>query len=1068
MSGGWLYELVAIGQVDSTPLPEEDSAALRQARKMRVNPIVRFAVERRVTMGMIILGVLVLGWLSLLRLPLEFLPSFSSSNITVMAPYRSSSPEEVERLVVRPLEDALGTINGIDTMSANAEADSARITLSFVDGTDMDMAAVDVRDRVDRARHLLPDDLERVNIWRFQTSDIPVLRFDISADWPVERFYDFTENVLQRRLERLEGVAQVSVSGIRTPELQVLLDPNRLQAHRVDVRDLVSLLRNSNLNVSAGDVKEGSRKLLVRSVGEFETPAEIRGLPLNGEGLRLGDVAEVVYGLPQQEQFNYLNGQEAVTVFINKTSSANVLAVVDRAKEELEAISRLPEAAGLEYHIFNDASVDVRKGLGQLGNAGLIGGLLAIGSMYLFLRRFRTTALVALAIPISVIATFVLMYLMRQAGLSDITLNVVSLAGLMLALGMLVDNSVVVIESIFRHRNELGEDSRTAALYGASEVALPILASTVTTICVFLPLIFLNTGGRFKLYMENIGITVCIVMVASLLVALTVVPMAAVPLLRGQESRPSRFIDRLTGSYGWVLHFTLRHRFLFVLSIVAMFAGVVHLFTTIERAFSSRSLERQVILKVDTPRQYSPEQTAALYETLYTLLDSRREELDIADISYAFDRGTGRSRAGWRRSRQFDIYLLDEDDSDLTTGEVRERLRELLPVKAGVDLRIAAGQGRHGSSGIQIELMGDDPVVLELLSQQVADRLAALPMIRDVDTSLESGDEEIQVRVSGDRAMQVGLSSRAVAATVNNALSSRAVSHFKTGEREVEMVMQYREEDRETLDQLKNVPVFAASAPLPLGAVAEFEFVAGPRSIERENHLAQVSVSANTTDPTASFAAMGMISRMMNEIALPPGYEWSFGRWNRHMQEDQNSGLFALLFALPLVYMLMAALFESFTQPLTIMFSVPFALLGVGLVMKFANQPWDTMTMLGLIVLLGVVVNNAIVLIDHINFLRQGGLSRTEAIVKGGQHRLRPILITAVTTILGLMPMVAPFLFPQWFGPVEGRAATWAPIGLIIVGGLTTSTFLTLIIIPTIYSLIDDFTLFLRRVVKAV
>ncbi len=1035
---------------------------------MRLNPIVRFAVERRVTMGMIILGVVVLGWLSLIRLPLEFLPSFSSSNITVIAPYRSSSPEEVERLVVRPLEDALGTINGIDTMSANAAADSARITLSFVDGTDMDMAAVDVRDRVDRARHLLPDDLERVNIRRFQTSDIPVLRFDVSADWPVERFYDFNERVLQRRLERLEGVAQVSVSGIRTPELQVLLDPNRLQAHKVDVRELVSLLRDSNLNVSAGDLKEGSRKLLVRSVGEFETPEEIRGLPLNGEGLRLGDVAEVVYGLPQQEQFNYLNGREAVTVFINKTSSANVLAVVDRAKEELEAISRLPEAAGLEYHIFNDASVDVRKGLGQLGNAGLIGGLLAIGSMYLFLRRFRTTALVALAIPISVIATFVLMYLMRQAGVSDITLNVVSLAGLMLALGMLVDNSVVVIESIFRHRNELGEDSRTAALYGASEVALPILASTVTTICVFLPLIFLNTGGRFKLYMENIGITVCIVMVASLLVALTVVPMAAVPLLKAQESRPSRFIDRLTGSYGWVLHFTLRHRFLFVLSIVAMFAGVVHLFTTIERSFSSRSLERQVILKVDTPRQYSPEQTAVLYETLYTLLDSRREELDIADISYAFDRGTGRSRAGWRRSRQFDIYLLDEDESDLTTGEVRERLRELLPVKAGVDLRIAAGRGRHGSSGIQIELMGDDPVVLEFLSQQVADRLAALPMIRDVDTSLESGDEEIQVRVSGDRAMQAGLSSRAVAATVNNALSSRAVSHFKTGEREVELVMQYREEDRETLDQLKNVPVFAASAPLPLGAVAEFEFVAGPRSIERENHLAQVSVSANTTDPTASFAAMGMITRMMNEIALPPGYEWSFGRWNRHMQEDQNSGLFALLFALPLVYMLMAALFESFTQPLTIMFSVPFALLGVGLVMKFANQPWETMTILGLIVLLGVVVNNAIVLIDHINFLRLSGMSRTEAIVKGGQHRLRPILITAVTTILGLMPMVAPFLFPQWFGPVEGRAATWAPIGLIIVGGLTTSTFLTLIIIPTIYSLVDDFTRFLERVVKAV
>ena len=264
------------------------------------------------------------------------------------------------------------------------------------------------------------------------------------------------------------------------------------------------------------------------------------------------------------------------------------------------------------------------------------------------------------------------------------------------------------------------------------------------------------------------------------------------------------------------------------------------------------------------------------------------------------------------------------------------------------------------------------------------------------------------------------------------------------------------------------MPVFAGGTRVPLGALAEFAVVQGPRTIERENHLAKVTVSANTSSPTASFGAMQMIGGVMNQIAMPPGYEWSFGRWNRHMQRDQDSGLFALLFALPLVYMLMAALFESFAQPFTIMFSVPFALLGVGVVMKLAGQPWETMTMIGLIILLGVVVNNAIVLIDHINYLRQTGLDRREAIIRGGQHRLRPILITAVTTILGLTPMIAPFLFPQWFGPVEGRSATWAPMGLVIVGGLTTSTFLTLLIIPTIYSLIDDFTLFVKRVARAV
>ena len=425
-------------------------------------------------MGMIVLGIFVLGWLSLERLPLEYLPSFSSSNITVSAPYRSSSPQEVERLIVRPLEDSLGTINGIDTLSAVAAADQAQVRISFVDGTDMDLAAVDVRDRVDRVRHLLPADLDRVSIRRFQTSDIPVVRFDLSAAWPVERLYDFAENVVQRRLERLGGVAQVSVGGLRVPELQVNLDLGRLRAHGVDTRAVVQTLRDNNLDLSAGDLRTDRRKLLVRVAGRLASPEEVRRLPLDGRGLTLGDVAEVAYTFPEKETFNFLNGVEALTVSVNKNSSANVLEVADRVKAEMEAVVAEPGvrpagAEGLTFRVFQDASRDVRQGLGQLRDAGLLGGFLAIVSMYLFLQRFRTTALVAVAIPLSIVAAFVLIYFLRQAGGSELTLNVVSLAGLMLALGMLVDNSVVVIESIFRHKNELGEDSKTAALRGASE-----------------------------------------------------------------------------------------------------------------------------------------------------------------------------------------------------------------------------------------------------------------------------------------------------------------------------------------------------------------------------------------------------------------------------------------------------------------------------------------------------------------------------------------------------------------------------------------------------------------------
>ena len=1033
----------------------------------RVNPIARFAVTRPVTLTMAVVGVLVLGWLSLSRLPLEFLPTFSSSSITVTGSYPSSSPEEIERLIVQPLEDSLGTINGVETMSATASSDTGWVTLTFVDGTDMDLAAVDVRDRIDRVRHLLPSDLDRVTIRRFQSSDIPVLNFHLSSPLPREQLFRYAEDVVQRRLERLEGVAQVTIRGLETPKVQVDLDPARLQAHRVEVRELVSALRADNRNVTAGEVEEGSRNLLVRSIGEFSTLDEIRAAPIAGGRLVLGDVADVRYAFPRQEQFNFLNGSEALTVRINKVSTGNLLAVVDRVKAELEIIEELPESAAFRTRIYHDASLDVRKGLAQLRNAGLFGGALAVLSVFLFLRRFRTTALVVVAIPISVVATFVMLYFLRQAELSDITLNVVSLAGLMLALGMLVDNSIVVIESIFRHRNELGQGAREAALLGTSEVALPIIASTATTLCVFLPLVFMSSSGWMQTYLRNIATTVSIVIGVSLLVALTVVPMISVALLRRQTPRPPGWVSGLNGAYSRLLNFTLHHRGWFILVIVALLAGSIHLFGTIDRAFTQRSEEREVTILVDIPRQFSVTETAALYEELYQRLDAKRERVGIADISYNYDRGTGSSRGGWRRSRRVEVYLVDETENEITTAEAREEVRKLLPRYAGVNLRIAQGAGRSGSGGIEIELTGDDPVVLELLSGQLTKRLAEIPMLKDIDTSLESGDEEIHVRVVQDRALQAGVSSQVVAQTVASSLSSRAVSRFKTADREVDLVIQYAEDERETLDQLRQVPVWTAGVSLPLDVLAEFDFVAGPKQIERENHRSKVKVTANTSGGRETFAAMGMVGRLMGGFSMPPGYEWSFGRWNRFQQQDQAFGDFALGFAILLVYMLMAALFESFVQPFTIMFSVPFALLGVGVVMKIFNQPLEAMTTIGLIILLGVVVNNAIVLIDHINQLRARGLDRREAILQGGRDRLRPILMTAVTTIVGLFPMVAPILLPQWFGPIEGRAGTWAPIGLVIMGGLTTSTFLTLVIIPIIYSLIDDLAQFSRRVVRA-
>jgi HAE1 family hydrophobic/amphiphilic exporter-1 len=1051
--------------------PEIAPAGANPPVVARVNPIVRAAVERRVTMTMVVFGIVVLGVLSLLRLPLEFMPSFQNSNVSVFAPYSSSSPEEVARLIVRPLEDALSTINGVKRLSARASASDASIDLEFNEGVDMDLAAVEVRDRVDRVRNELPDDLERVFIRRFQSSDIPVLRMNLSAPWEGERLFEFVEDVMRRRLERLEGVANVEVWGLLTPQLRVDLLPQRMAAHGIDVRTVIQALQNGNVSLAGGYVREGSRKLLVRVMGELDSVEQIRRLPLGQRGIRIEDVAEVVYDLPERYEFNFLNGEQSVGMAINKASNANLLAVVEAVKAELAAIQRLPGAEGLTIQIPWDSSNDVKKGLSELYKSGAIGGLLAVVFMLFFLKRFRMTLLLGLAIPLSLVLTFVVMYFYRLAKLGDISINVMSLMGLMLSVGMLVDNSIVVIEAIVRRRQTLAEDARTAALRGASEVAMPIICSTMTNICVFVPMVFLRgaSGGMFTGFMKNLGLTIMMVMISSLLVALTVVPMAAAILLRDSKPRRHPVFDRVAAFYGHSLAFTLRHRLVFAGVVVFLLWTSIRLFMSIERSFETTSFERQIAVQVETPRNYSIEEKHALFERLYTLFDSQREELEIADVSYRYRRSSARQRSQYGGNNRIEIFLLPEEQSQLSTLEIRDRVEAMLPVIAGIELKIGRNmRGPPGSdSGVQVELIGDDPAILDFLSEQVEAQLRSLPFVKEVDSSLESGDEEIHVEVNRERALQAGLSSQVVARVISSALSTRPVTYFKSEDREIGLVVQYREEDRETLDQLKKMNIHTPAAALPIASLASFSSVPGPQTIEREDRRSKLVLRVDTGGSAGSFAMMGSIGGILGGLELPPGYSFSFGRNFQAAQAEMASTAFAMAFALLLVYMIMAALFESFLHPLTILFAVPFSFIGVGLIMKIANQPRGSASEMGLVILAGVVVNNAIVLIDRINQLRREGLSRNAAIIQGGRDRLRPIIMTAATTMLGLLPMAAPFLLPSVFGAIEGRAAFWAPIGLVILGGMTTSTFLTLMIIPTLYSLMEDLIRFAKRVARA-
>ncbi len=1023
--------------------------------------LARFAVHRKVTISMIAAGLVVLGYVSLTRLPLEFLPSFGSNSLWVSVNYDSSSPEETERLIVRPLEESMGTIPGITSLTATANANSGNVSVEFEEDADMDLMIVEARDRVDRIRHLLPDDVERIRIRRFQSTDIPILQFHLGAPWDREDLYAFSEDIVLPRLERLEGVASVSLRGVRRRELKVVLDPQRMAAMQVDVREVSQALSANNLNVSGGTIEDGSRKLLVRTVGEFQRPEDLRETPIGTTGLRVRDVADVTYDYPLQTSFDYLNGAESVTFRIYKASTGNVVQAADAVKEEMAALAAEPRYGDIEVRYIQDSSVDVRGGLSQLTTAGLFGGGLAMLILLLFLQKVRTTLLVAVAIPLSIITTFVILYLGRTAGLIDTTLNVISMFGLMVAVGMLADPAIVVIDSISRYFTEHRQDSKTAAIQGASAVTMPILAGAATTMCVFIPLIFLGTsiGGFFRIFID-FGLTLSIVIVASLMVALTVVPMMAGVVLRNERRAYSRTMQILSRYHGRTIRWTLQHRGVSLLVALGFLGLAYQLYGDVERSPFSPSVERQVTVRVDVPRAYTIDETREVMETVAGLIDERREELEVADVVYEFGRGGGRSRRGGfdGGGRRFDIYLVDEDEAERSVAEITDEIRDMLPEIVGVNYRIGQSRGRGPGSrgGISVDLKGDDMAVLELVSGRVVETLSQLDWIRDVDTSLESGSEELHVSVLPDRALATGVTTNAVAQSVRSALTSRPVGQIESDRREVDIVVQYPEEERERLDHLRRMPVFASAGQVPIGAMADFETTKGPRSIEREDRRPKLSITANTTTPGASFRLMGQVQEELGQIPLPPGYEWSFDRWTRMGQSDFSAAGFAFAFALLLIYLIMVALFESFIHPAVIMFAIPFSFIGVAVTLNLTGQTLDNTAMLGLVLLAGIVVNNAIVLIAHVNALRKTGLSRDEALIVGSEHRLRPVMMTALTTFFGLMPLAAPYFLPGLFGTVDGRAGSWAPIGLVLAGGLPTSTILTLLLVPTIYAVTDD------------
>jgi len=1084
--------------------------------------LAEFAIRRPVTTAMVTLSTVALGFIALQRLPMEELPSITSSAVTVSVNYPSTAPGEIERDITLPLEEALAILPDIERISATSSANSSSIRVEFVSGTDMDAATMQVRDRVDQVRGSLPAEVDQVRIFRWQSGERPIVHASIA--WrgrELGQLSDIVDKVVVPRLLRLDGVVDVSVGGVREKQLIVELDQQRLEAFDVSAAALGRAVRDNNVNVSLGRVAEGGRRYQVRAVGAFQSVEDIGELPVADGLLQLADAGRVTYDFPEQTSFRRLNGAEAVTVEVHKSSTQNVVNVAGRVRGVLDAIES--EYAGeLDIEIVRDRSQRVLTQLGNLTDTALIGGMLAIGIIFLFLRSVRSTLVIAVAIPVSVFVVFVGMFIAREMFASSITLNMVSMMGLMLAVGMLVDPAVVTLESIFRRGQEQAPgkgDPVGAALEGSREIGMAVIASTLTTMCVFIPFFFLSTS-RMSQWMRDAGLTICLAVFVSMAVSLSLIPLSSSRLLDRRLDRYDRWLGGLlilgaitilswkvhaigvaqalkglsvwgsrassvfTGmewttvttlalaaaalyilirytrrhgfrqSYGRLLAWTQAHRFWVMLLTVVLLGLAYYLSEQIETQGTPWQPERRVDITVEIERSYGLQEIQAMFEQVEDLLLSQRDRFDIESLSTRFSRGSGR----------LTVRLVDADEGNLTSMEAGRKIKSVLPQIVGVNYKLGRQRSWSGPQlGVEVQLKGVDVSVLEVLAEEISISLARLPGVEDVDTSLEDGDEEIRVHVDGEQALSHGLSARDVATSIAAALGTRRTSTFKAADREIDVVLQLEEEDRVDLEQLKNTTFQGqGEARVPLATFADFQVREGPQSLQREDRQRTLTVFANTESRMHAMRLISSVEAMMEEIPLPAGYTWQMGRAARWMQQDVEEGNFTLLFALLLIYLIMASLFESLVHPFTIMLSIPFSLIGVYLGLYALDVPLDNNGVTGLLILFGIVVNNGIVLVDHINQHRRQGMTREQAIIRGGQNRLRPIVMTAATTVLNLMPLVLPMVY----GTSEGFARRWGPVGLVVSCGLATSTVLTLVLAPTLYSLMDDVAVWMRRVVS--
>lgn len=1015
--------------------------------------LARFSVKKPVTITMMILIVIVLGVVSLSKLQIDLLPQMELPYVMVQTSYPGAGPEEIENLVTKPLEQTVATVENIEAVISYSNEGSSILLMQFGFGTDMDDIMLQLRENIDLIEGYLPDGTTSPIVAKLDPNSMPIIQLAVSSNGSIVTTQKIAEDVISPRIERVEGTASAGVSGGLEQEVEIILKEEALKGYRLNSTYIAQMIQAANINLPGGTVKKGSNELTVRTIGEFKSIEEIRNLniPLPAGGtVRLHDISEVNLANKDQTSITKLDGKEVVQVSVMKQSDGNTVNVAKAVDKEIEKIKK--EYPDIKIAtIFNQADY-INFAIDNLINTAIQGGILAIIVLLVFLRSIKTTLVIALSIPISIITTFVILFF------TDITLNMMTIGGLALGIGMLVDNSIVVLENIYRNRS-LGMDRVTAAIDGTNEVSMAVTASTLTTVAVFIPIVF--TGGLAATIFKDFALSIVIALASSLIVALTLVPMLSSKLvsvknLESEEAQEKKH-GFLVVSYKKILSWSLRHRLITVALSIAMFVVSVLMVVSVGAEFFPATDEGMINVTVNMPAGSEVEDVD---NVLKEVQSSIQEIPEVVSIFTSAGSSGVMSIGGGSNTGSMSVILSDLADRDRSAKELSDEIRKIAKDVPGAEISVSESSMMMmgmSSGAISISVKGDDIDVLKDIGDDFKDIIENVEGTREVATSYDDGIPQVQIVADRGIASQYGLTTAQIGSAISSTLSGSNVTKFKVDGNELDVVLKGDNMYGLSMSLLEMLPIpTPTGSNVPLSEIAEIKIEDGPISIMRENQTRVLTVSGSVVGRDIQSVSTE-VEEQLKKYEMPYGYSYTFGGEIEQIVETFTDLAMVMLVAIVLVYMIIAAQFESLIQPLSIMFSVPLALSGGFIGLYITNLPLNVIGIIGLIILVGIVVNNAIVLVDYINNRRSRGEDRTVAIMKAGPIRIRPIMMTALTTILGLVPMA--------MGIGEGAELTKS-MGVVVIGGLSFSTVLTLVVVPVMYTIFDDIVEFFKRKFK--